>query len=198
MENVAVFRETGAQWFRLMWVVVGIAALMVAGMAIFSVYRPPKSTFYKGSDWSALLAIAGIAGFFASSLGLFGLWRQWRKPLRLSVGLKGMTLGDNHPLIPWSAVDHLALHWRGKRLEMPAPIRIVRTMRSGLTLLVYVRESAVRPADASLEERWRRFRFGTSHVAELGILEESVDDVLQAIRKFAPTEVVARSGMLEA
>ena len=197
MQDAVHFRETGAKWFRLMWAVVGIAALMAVGMAIFSVYRPPQPTSYEGSDRSALIAILVIAGFFAASLGLFGLWRQWRKPLRLSVGSRGVTLGGSGQVIPWTAIDRLAFHWRGQRFEVPTRIRYMRTMRSGISLLIYARESVVQPPEAGLEDRFRRSWYGTPHIAELGILEATITDVLRAIQRHAPADVLARSGMLD-
>ncbi len=198
MKDAVHFHETGAKWFRLMWGGVGIAALILGAMAIFSVYRPPRPTVYDGSDWPAVIAILVVAGFFAASFGVFGLWRQWRKPLRLSVSSKGVALGSiGEQIIPWSAIDRLAIHWRGQRFEMPSELRRRRTARSGISLLVYVREAVAQPVGSGLEERFRRFWYGTPHMAELSILEATIADVLLAIQKHAPADVLARSGMLE-
>ena len=197
MSDAVHFHETGAKWFRVMWGIVGFAALLLAGMAIFSVYRPPKPTIYEGSDWPALIAILVIAGFFAASFGLFGLWRQWRKPLRFSVSSQGVGLGNREQLIPWSAIDRLAFHWRGQRFEIPTKMRSWRTARSGMSLLIYAREGVAQPAGNGLEDRFRRSWYGTPHIAELGILDATIDDVLLAIQKHAPADVLARSGMLE-
>ncbi len=197
MNDAVHFHETGAKWFRLMWGVVGLAALILGAMGIFSVYRPPRPTSYGGSDWPAAIAILVVAGFFAGILGLFGLWRQWRKPLRLSISGNGVTLGHCGQIIPWSTIDRLAFHWRGQRFEMPTPIRSRRTTRSGLSLLIYEQERVVQPTGSALEERFRRYWYGTPHIAELSILEASIGDVLLAIQKHAPSKVLARSGMLE-
>jgi hypothetical protein len=196
MQDAIHFRETGGKWFRLMRIVIVVAAVMVALLGIFSVYHPRK-LWLEGSDWAAFIAIVAIAGIFAASLGVFGLWRQWRKPLRLSVSTRGVAIADRQPLIPWAAVDCLAIHWRGQRFETLGPLRRIGSMRSGVSLLIYARENVAQPAARGIEASFNRYWYGTPHMIELGLLEGSIDDVLGAVQMFAPADVLARSRMLK-
>lgn len=196
MRDAVDFHETGAKWFRLMRIVIASAAVMAVLLGIFSVYQPRKLR-HEGSDWSAFIAIIAVAGFFAAGFGVFGVWHQWRKPLRLGVSSKGVVLGDDQPYIPWSTVDRFAIHWWGQRFENTGAVKGSRPMRSRLALLVYARGGVAQPAAKGVGESFNRTWYGTPHMVELGLLDASIDDVLQAIRQYAPRDVLARSGLLE-
>jgi hypothetical protein len=190
MENVAVFRETGAKWFRLMRIVLAAAAVMVVLLGIFSVYQPHNPR-RQGSDWSAFIAVVAIAGFLASSLGFFGLWHQWRKPLRLGLTKNAIVLDESGTAIPWIIVDRVGFCGREGRFRL--------SMNQRLLLLVYVTDAVVvQRAARGIGGAWRFYWYRTPFMLDLAMIDAQNEDIFRAIQMQAPRDVLARSGMLEA
>jgi hypothetical protein len=129
------------------------------------------------------------------------LWRQRGKPQRVAFGYDTIRLDENGPTIPWSGIDRLAFHWAGQRSELPVPraLRYRPSPRSKLSLLIYVRrEVAERTAGQSLGARFRMYWYRTPYVVKLALLDATIEDIIDAIRERAPSDVVIRSGMHEA
>lgn len=198
MDDPIIFHETGAKWFRLARVALGVGAGFAVLTVAFIFYQPRQSGF-AGSDVQALAAIVAVAGYFALCLGTFGWWRQRRKPKRLAFGRDAVKLDGNGPRLPWDVVDRLAFHWAGQRFELPPPLRHRYPMRVRLYLLIYVDGAvAERAAGRSLTARFHSYWYRTPFVVDLALLDAQTDDILAAIRTRAPADVLARSGMLEA
>ena len=205
MQDAVHFHETGAKWFRLMRIVLAGAAVMSVLLGIFSVYHPRK-TGWDGSDWSAFVAVAAIAGFFAASFGAFGLWFQWRKPQRFGVSSRGIVFGKGGTPVPWTIVDRVGFYWTGQRfrplgqapLEGRPSLARLPGMNGRLSLLVYVTDTVVvQRAARGIGGAWCHYWYRTPFKLDLAMIEARNEDVFRAIQMKAPRDVLARSGMLE-